>query len=230
MWIYPYFDVRFPDSYDNLWCGFSDEQVFVIKNALRGSLLLGLHMGIGENFETFLEKFPTFAREIIPSASNYCHNVQFIHTTYVLDCVIMAASVLNTAVESKSQKTNTSISDIQITQADHNILVEELLQKKIKLGITGPLSFNDKGKRRVKLFAIMNFVPVNNSNFSVKNAVAENPWSLQTRGVLKEIDGNVTIMFITSDGRRSHEPTIIFPDGTTNIPPDHPFRFFYRSE
>ena len=230
VWIYPYFDVSFPDSYENLWCGFSNDQIFAIKNALRGSLLLGLHKGLGVNFGTFLEKFPTYAREITPSASKHCQNVQFIHTTYVLDCVIIAASVLNTVVESKSRETNTPISDIEITQADHNLLVNELQQKAIKRGVTGPLGFDDEGNRRVRLFAIMNFVPVDNSNFSVKNAVAENPWSLQIRGVLKEEDGNVSIVFLKSDGRKSNKSTIIFPDGTTNIPPDHPFHISYRSE
>lgn len=229
MWIYPYYDVTFPDSYVNLWCGFSNEQVFVIKNALRGSLLVGVHKGSGGTYEKFLENYPSIVSQASPSASEECHNVRFVHTPYMHDCVVIAAAALNGVVEEKLHKSNTSISDIQVTQSDHDLLVEKLSQVEIPDGITGPLSFTKEGNRRVVSFAIMNFVPVDNSNFSVSNAIEVNPWSLQTRAVLKKEYSNVSIQFFTSDGEESSDSTIIFADGTSNVPPHHPFHIFYRS-
>lgn len=230
VWIYPYFDVTFPDSYVNLWCGFSDEQVFVIKNALRGSLLVGVHKGIGDTYEKFLDNYPSIVSQVTPFASEECHSVRFVHTPYMHDCIVMAAAALNGVVEAKLHETNTSISDIQVTQSDRDLLAKKLSQMEIPDGITGPLSFTEEGNRRVVSFAIMNFVPVDNSNFSVSSAVEVNPWSLETRAVLKKEYNNVSILFFTSEGEESSDSTIIFADGTSNIPPHRPFHLFYRSE
>jgi hypothetical protein len=220
--------VNFPEIYVDLFCGFSNEQVFAIKNALQGTMLLGLHKGIGVQYEKFQEIYPTFVNT--PSASEECQGVRFIRTSYIHDGVLTAATALDAVVESKFHNANVSISDIQITRSDQTLLAEKLFQTDIPGGITGPLSFTRKGIRKTVSFAIVNFVPVENLNFSVSNATTEDPWSLQTRAVMKKELSNVTITFFTSDGEESNQSTIIFADQTSNIPSDTPFRIFYRSE
>lgn len=228
-WIYPYYDIAFPESYTDLWCGFSNEEVLTIKSALSGSLLVGLARGIGEKYQNFTGTFPSVVSSISPTSADECRQIRFTHTTYLHDSVLVAATALDNVVKLKAQEANIPLKDVQVLQSDFNLTVNQLHQTVVPNGITGRLSFTSTGKRQGSSFQIRNFVPVRNSNFSVDTAVVENPWVLQTRGLLQEQDDqSVVILFYTADGEESNVSTIIFSDGTSNIPLDYPFRLFIR--
>lgn len=213
----------------NLWCDFSDEQVFATKNALRGSLLVGLKEGVGDKNQNFLDNFSDIVNRVAPSSSEECQEVRFVRTPYLHDAVEITAAALDSLVNLKSYETNTLIKDVQVAQSDHDLLAKQLLDAEVP-GFTGRLSFTDNGKRKVSYFKIKNFIPMENPNFNVSTAVAENPWILETRGVLKKESNNTTIIFLTSDGKKSNVSTIIFSDGTSNIPLFRPYRIYRRGE
>lgn len=209
-----------------LWCDFSDEEVFTIKKALRGSLLVGLSNGVGDNYQNYLENFSETVNTVAPSSNEECEEVRFLQTPYLHDAVEIAATALDGLIKFKSHEENT----VQVTQSDHDLLVDQLLSAEVPDGFTGRLGFTDKGKRKVASFAINNFVPIKNSDFNVSTAVAENPWVLETRGVLRKEGNNVSIVFFTSDGKESNVSTIIFADGTSNIPLYRPYRIYRRGK
>jgi len=50
---FPYSSVIFLDDYVNLWCIYTQKEAFPIKNALRGSLVIGIIEGFGKDYENY---------------------------------------------------------------------------------------------------------------------------------------------------------------------------------
>lgn len=190
--------------------------------------MVGLNKGVGNKYKKFLKKFPFIVKNFTPSSNEECQDARFIHTAYLHDSVSIAVAALDGLVASKSREENTSPEDVQVTHLDRDLLAEHLRKTEVQDGFTGILSYTKEGQRKVASFAIVNFVPIENSNFSVSTAVVEDPWVLQTRALLKKEGGKVTFIFLTSDGEESNVSTIIFADGTSNIPPYRPFRIYHR--
>ena len=197
----------------------------MIKNALRGSLLLGMASAAVEKEESFADTFPRKS-----NGSGSCEQPQFIHTSYIHDIVSVIATALHQLVVTKAAELNVSQEDIKVGKPDRKLLVDQLLLAQVPDGVTGRITFTSSGERDTPLFAIRNFVPIENANFSVDTVLLEDPWVLQTRGeiTLWEDGGTVAFQFYTDDGEVSNASTIVFADGTTNIPPFHPFHIFVR--
>ena len=225
MWIFPYSSVIFPDDYVNLWCNYTQEEAFTIKKALKGSLSIGIIEGFGEAYNNYTNNFAAMAEELTGDGAPYEMQRQFLQTTYVHDTVGVLADGLNKLVETKASQLNVPASHINITSADRNDLTQSLLNASYN-GLTGHISFTRSGKRYNPLYAIRNFVPVNNT-FQVNNSLELDPWVVKIKGCLVLSNG---IQYIDENGTLSTTPTIVFADGTNTIPPDRPPRIFIRSK
>lgn len=228
VWIFPYSSVIFPDDYVNLWCNYTQEEAYTIKNALRGSLSIGIIEGFGEAYNNYTNKFAAMAEELTGDGASYEMQRQFLQTTYVHDTVGVLTDALNKLVETKASQLNVPASHINITSADRNDLTQSLLNASYN-GLTGHISFTRSGKRYDPLYAIRNFVPVNNT-FQENNSLELDPWVVQIRGCLVLGLNRNDIQYIDENGMLSTEPTIIYADGTNMIPPDRPNRIYIRSK
>ena len=87
VWIFPYFGAIFPDNYQdsNLWCGYTSEEVHTIKNALKGSMSIGISEGFQERFNSFDERFVDFAGKVTGYRETYQQNHQFQQTSLIYD-------------------------------------------------------------------------------------------------------------------------------------------------
>ena len=89
VWIYPYFGVVFPDSYCPriIWSRYSDEDTFAIKNALRGTISIGVSNGIGQKRKSFEEDFVEFAEKVTGFGNIYKDHHRYSQTYFVHDLV-----------------------------------------------------------------------------------------------------------------------------------------------
>lgn len=162
--------------------------------------------------------------------SEECAQARFIHTFYLHDMILVMAQALTEAVDAKAASYGISPQDVVIERSDRTLIAKKLLEIDLQEGVTGPVFFDENGNRNTFLFELRNFVPVDNANFSVDTAITEDPWDIQTRGILTKEGDNITYTFYTADGNKSDTSTIIFADGTTNIPLDRAARIYVRSE
>ena len=227
MWLFLYDGALFPDEYSDLWQGYSREETFVLKNALSGTLALGSISGIGEIYDQFLKDFITKARSITgDDARVYEENNRFLKTSCVYDSFWVVASALNELVESKADDLGVHPSQVSVTKNDTSDLLKYLHETYI-VGATGVITFTETGKRHASLFDLRNFVPVEN-DFQVNNSLEVDPWIVQTRGHLKIVKESKSFVYFTENGTVSQTSTVVFPDGTTNIPSDQLIRTFIR--
>lgn len=200
----------------------------MIKKALRGSISVGLSKGIGTKYDHFIRTFPLSARRVTKSCSEQCQQPNFIHTFYLHDIVAVITRVLSKVVNATAIKLDIGPENVELGRDDRELLVEKLQEIQIPDSVTGRIQFTSTGNRNAFLFDIRNFVPIYNANFSDATAVPENPWVIQRRGTMKKEDENITITFYTSEGNVSNASTIIFADGTSNIPLDRVIHLYIR--
>ena len=190
---------------------------------------MGLSTGIGKKYDHFIRRFPHLARRVTTSCGEECQRPRFIHTFYLHDMITVLAKVLNTVVTETANRLGITQQEVELVRNDSKLIVEKLREIHLLDSVTGQIQFTKNGKRNAFLFDIKNFVPINNSNFSVDTAVMEDPWVVQRRGTMTmHTDNNITFTFYTSDGKISNSSTVIFADGTTNIPFDHVVHFYIR--
>jgi hypothetical protein len=223
--------VLFPEEYTNVWCHYSSEAIFKLKNALRGSLLLGISEGTGPERELFLTSFHEEAFRITGD-DIYLYHRPFIQTPYIHDSLHVIADALDELVNGKAIKQNVAVEQIEIVAEDRSLFAQKVKNLAFYGGVTGNVSFTQFGRRMVSQVDLRNFVPIDNVNFSVNTSLAENPWKVQIRLCLEILaDGKTNNLFyFDENGNRSKVPTIVFHDGTTNIPLDRPYRIFVRSK
>lgn len=90
VWIFPYAGAVFPDNYDNenLWCGYTNSEVYAIKNALKGSLSIGVTEGKGSMYEAFSNKFTEYSERVTGDTNGiYQNNTRFSQTTRIYDII-----------------------------------------------------------------------------------------------------------------------------------------------
>lgn len=202
--------------------------MLVIKNALRGSLLVGLSEGVGEMRQKFVDFFPLLASKLAPSCNDECNQIRFIHSPYIHDGTMFVAEALERLVNEKANTTNSPREGVQVTKNDQDLLVRNLFETEIPAGVTGRISFKNNRERDVFTFVIKNYVPIDNANFSLATAINENPWVLETRAVIEKGGNYTKFIYYTSEGEESNKSTIIFADGTTSFPSDRAFHIFNR--
>lgn len=230
VWILPYHDVVFPEEYANVWCHYSNETIFKLKNALRGSLLLGISEGMGPEHEHFLTDFHKEAFRITGD-DIYLRHQLFLQTPYIHDSLHVIADALDELVNGKAAKLNVTAEQIEIVAGDRSLLAHQLRNLAFYGGVTGNVSFTQFGRRLVSQVDLRNFVPIDNANFSVNTSLTEDPWKVQIRLCLEILtDGQINLFYFDENGNRSKVPTIVFHDGTTNVPLDRPYRIFVRSK
>lgn len=230
VWIYPYFDIIFPDNYADIWCEFTDQEVHIIKSALSGTLLVGLSKGTGGRYDRFITRFPLLARQVSESCIE-CHHPRFLHTFYLHDTTAVLASALNEVVKHKVISLDVREEEVQLSRNDNELLVEKLRETQLSESVTGKILFTDEGRRNAFLFDIRNFVPTENSNFAEDTAKLESPWTLERRATVTRVEGNVTFTYYTSEGGNiSSTPTIYFADNSTIFPSDRLVHIYRRGE
>ena len=230
VWILPYHNIVFPEEYANVWCRYSSEAVYRLKNALRGSLLLGISEGTGPEHKEFLNSFHQEAFRITGD-DIYLHHRHFLQTPYIHDSLHVIADALDELVKGKATKQNVTEEQVKIVAGDRSLFTHKLRSLAFFGGVTGNMSFTEIGRRMVSQVDLRNFVPVNNANFSVNTSLTENPWTVEVRACLEVLaDGQIKVAYMDENGNISEVPTIVFHDGTTNIPLDRPYRIFRRSK
>ena len=142
----------------------------------------------------------------------------------------LLANALDALVTSKAQEQNISQSAVEIDYEDRVALSGFLRNRPYTDATTGNLSFTENGERKVNFFVIQNFVPRNNSNFTVNTSREFDPWTVEVRGCIMHsvLEDDFNFLFLDANETESVNNTIVFADGTTNIPPDRPVRFFMR--
>ena len=229
-WVYSYYDIIFPENYADLWCGFDSSEVFVIKTALRGSLLLGLAKGKGQTYNKFVTDYADIAENVVGSVDKKCATVDFVHTGYIRDSLYVVANAMHRFVNDKASSTNKLQKDITISRMDHRKFTNYLLQSEVD-GVTGSVRFTEERKRDFFSFVIRNFVPkVKNFSFSEEVAFTEDPWILETKGVIVSEGDNFKFTFFDADGEKTNTSTVIFADGSAKIPRDKPTRLYIRGD
>ena len=230
VWILPYHNVVFPEEYADVWCRYNNEDVYRLKNALSGSLLLGISEGTGPEREEYLTSFHREAFHITGD-DVYLHHRHFLQTPYIHDSLHVIADALDKLIKGKATNQNLTEEQIEIVAGDRSFLAHKLRNLAFFGGITGNVSFTEFGRRMVSQVDLRNFVPIDNANFSVNTSRTENPWTVQVRACLEILaDGQISLVYLDENENRSEVPTIIFHDGTTNIPLDRPYRIFTRSK
>ena len=230
VWIVPYYDVAFPEEYVNLWCNYTPEEVYDLKLALRGTLLLGITEGTGQKRDDYLQTFLTEALRITGD-DVYEHHRHFIQTAYIHDSLAVVAAALDDLLRDKANRLNVTEDSVEVTIDDRKHLTDKLRNLNFSDGLTGSIRFTDKGHREYSQVDVRNFVPVENENFTVNTSVEEDPWVIQTRACIElKHTGRVNIVYFDENRTTSDTSTIVFRDGTTNIPLDRPFRIFLRSK
>lgn len=228
VWIFVYYNSHFPEDYQDPWCAFTHKEVFTIKMALRGSLQMGISDGMGETYNSFLDNFITEAEGLTGYREEYESTRRFTQTSYLTDTLSAMAEALDQTVKKKGKEWNMSLLDISLSKQDRQAMGNELSLVNSAGGNTGTIGFSSTKSKRLKMFAIRNFAPINNTNFSVELAYEENPWELFTAAVLVQNGGNVTFNNQNRNGSMTNESTIVFADGTTIPPLPRPFRFYKR--
>ena len=230
MWILPYQNLAFPEEYVNIWCRYNKEEVYILKKALRGTLMLGISEGMGPEREIHVRHFHEEAFRITGDAVYLQHN-NFIDTAYIHDSLHVIADALHKLVKAKAVEQNVTEENIEIVEEDRIALAYKLRSLAFFGGVTGNVSFTEFGERTVSQVDLRNFVPIDNGNFTVNTSLDEDPWVIQTRGCLEvHADGQIELTYFDKDGNISDIPTIVFLDGTTNIPRDRPYRVYVRGK
>lgn len=219
-----YHQIQFPEEYLDPWCAFTHEEVYTIKTALRGSLQIGVNKGIGKNYNNFLKTFPAEAERLTGYRQEYESTRRFTQTSYLPDTLSAMAKALDETVKRRGKDLKIPLWDVDLNKHDQPVLAHELSLVRIAGGNTGTVSFSNKEI----MFAIRNFAPINNMNFSLEQAYEENPWELYTGAVLVLEGETATFINQNRDGIKTNESTIVFADGTTTPPHDKPFRFLKR--
>ena len=211
-----------------MWCNFTQQEVFTIKNTLRGSLSIGIHEGFGKDYREYLNNFQTFAEEITGERSIYESNRRFLHTAYAYDSIKVYANALDSLIEERVNETFLPSIQINITSTDR-IALAEVLSKSTIEGVTGKIRFSENSQRADLVYAVRNFVPKDNG-FNVNNSLSLDPWVVQVRGWLKIGMDPPELKYLDENQSVSDTITIVFSDGSHSIPPDRPRQFFVRSK
>ena len=123
---------------------------------------------------------------------------------YVHDTVGVLTDALNKLVETKASQLNVPASRINITSADRNDLTQSVFNASYN-GLTGLVSFTRSGKRYDPIYAVRNFVPVNNT-LQENNSLE----LVQSRDCLVLGLNRNDIQYIDENGMLSTKPTIIY--------------------
>lgn len=192
--------------------------------------MLGMNSGTGKEQENYLQTFYAEAYRITGD-DIYRHHQHFIQTVYIHDSIAVIAVSLDHLVREKAFRLNISQESVVVTLRDREALANHLRHLNASIGLTGRISFTESGRREVSMVNLRNFVPNDNINFTVNNSLTEDPWVIQNRACLQVYQkGIVNIVYFDESGNNSQVPSIVFHDGTTNIPLDRPFRVFVRSK
>lgn len=191
--------------------------------------MVGLAEGFaGDSYEKLKE---SLAKNLNRGPGEICPN-DVIRNSYIRDGTVVVATALDQLVREKAEIDNIALENVAVYKKDYDLLINKLLETDIPDGITGRLSFNRDGSRKKYFLVIKNFVPSNNTNFSLDTVLFEDPWVIEVRGLMEKESrgGNATVFYYTSDGDESNISTIIFSDGTSNIPPYQRIHLFVRGQ
>lgn len=201
-WVLPFYCPAFREKLDKYFKTlFTPDEVRRIKYELRGSFVIYP-----------IEKFDYNDQRIIPDNNIYIRN-----EGYLSDAVTLHALAAESFLQEKAERLNVSLSGVQIYRsADKQELVEKLSNLSF-IGYTGKVSFDRYCNRQSNIFKIVNFVP--SGNMSVTREI---------RGYIMNDKNSDSIYFCYANGTVSEQSTLVFQDGTTNIPSDFTERRYTR--
>ena len=101
--------------------------------------------------------------------------------------------------------------------------------------VAGNLSFIDNGHRESTFISVRNFVPIENSNFSVNSSQSFSPWVVQVRACIMNRPADKSVFefeFFDENGTSlgPDQSFVVFPSGSTTVPSGKPYRPFRRGD
>ena len=215
VWIYPYHSHLCGWEQELVQklrcCNFTDEDVAIVQEALRGSIILSHSCSM----------HPKGADDS-PQCSLPCLEGACGHN-YLKDAITLSARAGHSYLIHKAESLGQSVPNISFDAEDAGAMRSHLLRQAF-CGCTGFVQFNSRCSRVSNLAAIYNFVPVS-SHGGIR---LENPWKIENRAFIFTTPENYNIEFWHPNGSRSIRSTLVFYDGTQNIPLDEIPRPYYR--
>ena len=201
-WILPYYCPSFSKVYERIFSKyFKPAEIKRIEFELRGSIVI--HPA---------ERFKNEDSRIISGFQSWGLR----SAGYILDAltyeVITAEKVLN----AKAKRLNVSVSQVPLKSADKVKLTTTFLNTSF-YGETGTVLFSKECNRLTNIFNILNFIPTETG--LIHHHIA---------GLIIQGPSNNSILYLHNNGTLSGGSTLIFNDGTSNIPADYKKKLFTR--
>lgn len=202
VWILPFFSSSFSiERYFRIFKSTS-EDIKIIKTALKGTIVIKPVKTSVFNL-TGLKK----------------HDLTADTQGYLADAITLQALAANNSLQEKASLTGQNISDTTLQRTDYNLISRNLLNTSFG-GCTGQVDFNQQCNRVANTFTILNFVPSNDGTST--------PYTVERRGHIYTSPDNVEVIFCQSNGTISAKSTLVFRDGTADVPLDHIKRIYIR--
>lgn len=202
VWILPFFSQSFNiDLYFRIY-NFTSEEIKIIKTALKGTVVIN----------------PVKTRDFKLTGLKK-HDRVADTQGYLADAVTLQALAADNSLQEKASLSGQNICDITLQRTDYNLISRNLLNTYFA-GYTGQVDFNKQCNRVTNTFTILNLVPSNDSTST--------PYRVETRGHIYTSPGDVKVIFRHSNGTVSANSTLVFRDGTTDVPLDNIKRIYIR--
>lgn len=144
---------------------------------------------------------------------------------YLSDAMTLSSHAAHSYFIQKAESLGQSVSNTTLERGDIDIMRSYLLKQSLK-GCTGFVQFNSHCSRVSNLVAIYNIVPLSITN----STGVEIPWLVEKRAFIFTTPKNYSVEFWYPNGTQSHVNTLVFYDGTQNIPSDRIPRSYYRGD
>lgn len=206
VWVYAHHTPLFPyQSTLDTCCNFTTEERRNIGRGLRGSLVVlptaGYRGGV---------------------SCGVSDNVTHMEG-YAADAVTLHAIASETALRRKAlDEEGASYTDIAIDNTDYRLLTKQLLNTSF-IGCTGRVQFSSTCSRTSDVFEVLNFVQDEEGGGGEGNHPL-------TRGYVVVDEGKGILRFVDDNGTMVNQSTVVFHDGTTDVPPYRPKHYYYRSK
>lgn len=138
---------------------------------------------------------------------------------YLADSITLQALAANSSLQEKASLSGQNISHTTLQRTDYKLISRNVLNTSFA-GYTGQVDFNQECNRVANTFTILNVVPSNEDTST--------PYTVERRGHIYTGPDDIKIIFCQSNGTISGDSTLVFRDGTTNIPLDHIKRLYIR--
>ena len=215
--------MQFPEDCSFILCSFTDEEIRTLWSILPKTLQFGISKGFGEKYKEYLRVFHERAVAMTNDSSSYLKNNVFTSTIYIDDIISITAATMDQVLVKKGAELSLPLANVTLGTGDRQKVAHELLLVDLQ-GITGPVSFDKRGHRKLRAFDIRNFAPRQSSNMTGYS------WEFVVSAAVISSSNNAMFIFYDRNGAISKESTVVFSDNSTASPFDKPKKWRRRGE